>query len=273
MQLQQVVTSQLAYLQEAIHSGEGPTKESIGTFFYDLPTTSKRRNKVIIPTPDNELRAHSVLDAFEGDAMVLAKQFIYPEETGRATPLSVWVVGDLDSKDGHALLEGALRNVDREGGATRVSFVHVPDEASKNLPGPRLSTMLFQLTVKNEHSSVNAEGLLDMMEEVARIRTNMVDVGEIREQAGPDAPLNSFMPEGWSSPDTALAAEFWSSIGPQVADKLGLKGLGLLVNGRVLPVQQFAADDFAALEAYELRKRVQPVANLLKTYFDADMPR
>jgi UDP-glucose:glycoprotein glucosyltransferase len=267
------VSSQLGYLQEALQSGEGPTKETISTFFYDLPTTGRRRNKVIIPTPDNELRAHSVLDVFDGDAMVLAKQFIYPVDAKRATPLSVWVVGDLDSKEGHALLEGALRNVDRAGSATRVSFVHVPDEASKNVPGPRLSTLLFQLTAKNEHSSVNAEGLLDMMEEVARIRTNLVDVGEVHANADPDAPLNTFMPEGWSSPDTALAAEFWGAIGPQVADKLGLKGLGLLVNGRVLPAQHFTADDFVALEAYELAKRVQPVANLLKTYFGDDMPR
>ncbi|CAK9782754.1 hypothetical protein CC85DRAFT_260485 [Cutaneotrichosporon oleaginosum] len=272
-QLQGVVSSQLGYLQEALQAGEGPTKETIGTFFYDLPTTSKRRNKVIIPSPDNDLRAYSVLDVFDGTAMVLAKQFIYPVDASRATPLSVWVVGDLDSKEGHALLEGALRNIDREGGATRVSFVHVPDEASKNVPGPRLSTLLFQLTAKNEHSSVQAEGLLDMMEEVSRIRTNLVDVGEIRAHSDPDAPLNSFLAEGWSSPDTALAAEFWSTVGPQVADKLGLKGLGLLINGRIINAKHFTTDDFAALEAYELRKRVQPVVNLLKTYVGADTPR
>ncbi|BEI94341.1 uncharacterized protein CcaverHIS019_0608000 [Cutaneotrichosporon cavernicola] len=273
MQLQQVISSQLVYLQESIRNDEGPTQESISTFFYDLPTTGKRRNKVILPSPDNELRAVSVLDVFEDEAAVLAKQFIYPKEATRATPLSIWIVGDLDSKDGHALLEGALRNIDREGSATRVSFVHVPNEASKNLPGPRLSTVLFQLTAK-EDSSVKAGDLLDMMEEVARIRTNLVEVGEIRANADPNAPLNSFVEEGWSGPDTALAARFWETVGSQVADVLGLKGLGLLVNGRVLSVQQFTAEDFVALEAYELRKRVQPVVSLLKTYFaDADMSR
>lgn len=281
MQLQQVVTSQMAYLQETIKDGIAVDKEDISTFFYDLPTTSKRRNKVIVPNPDNELRAFSVLDVFEGDGMVLAKQFVYPVDKKKPTPLSIWVVADLDTKDGHELLASALQNVDRKRSGSRVSFVHVPTTDSKNVIGPRLSTLLFQLSVKNDESKVTAESLLDMMDEVAQLRDSIVDVGEIRAQANAEgAPLNSFTPDGWSSPDVALAAEFWVKIGPSVAEKLGLKSSKphILVNGRVVgPVTPngFSVDDFATLEAYEMRKRVGPVANLLKTYFGDmdDMPR
>lgn len=281
MQLQQVVTTQMAYLQETIKSDAEVGKQDISTFFYDLPSTSRRRNKVIIPNAENELRAFSVLDVFDGDAMVLAKQFVYPKDAGKATPLSVWVVGDLDSKDGHALLESALQNVDRKASATRVSYVHVPDAQSANVPGPRLSTLLFQLTAKNEESAVTAESLLDMMDEVKQLKTNLVDLGDLTAQANAEGGvLNSFVAEGWSSPDVALAANFWGRVGPQVADRLGLKNAQphLVVNGRVvgpLTPKGFSLDDYAALESYELRKRVAPVESILKTYFSdmGDMPR
>lgn len=287
MQLQQVMTSQLRYLQEQIHAEALTPKDSISTLFYDLPSTSKRRSKIIVPTPDNELRAHSILDVFEGDATVLARQFIYPENKEKATPLSIWVVGDLDSKDGHALLASALANVDTEGSATRVSYVHIPSVESADVPEPRLSTLLYQLTIKNDESVVTADGLLDMMDEVASIRDNLVDLGKVQPEAmdastsdwDVEPPLNAFTAGGWASPDIALAAEFWERIGPKVAERLGLKSSKphILANGRVigpLTADDFSTDDFAQLEQYELRKRVTPVANLLQTFFKGgDMPR
>lgn len=91
----------------------------MGTYFYNLPSTSSRRNKYISP-PSDSLVLHDV------SKLPLTDSFLYPSELfncsieaivdicfllaadKEAVPVTVWVVADFSSKSGVQLLKEAL---------------------------------------------------------------------------------------------------------------------------------------------------------------------
>jgi UDP-glucose:glycoprotein glucosyltransferase len=110
-----------------VYSGEfGDTQAaSIDTYWYDLPTSSLRRNKYIVPAEKtNPLRVIASTELLEGtDAF---RGFVYPSallphKFGSAgsnllvehkqTPVSVYVLADFDSDEGSALLQAVLTSM------------------------------------------------------------------------------------------------------------------------------------------------------------------
>jgi UDP-glucose:glycoprotein glucosyltransferase len=78
----------------------------ISTYFYDLPTTAKRRNHHIYPQPGG-LRVFNLVDLFsQAGFNSSATSFVHVSSS--VDPLSVFVVGDLDGDEGFALVKEIL---------------------------------------------------------------------------------------------------------------------------------------------------------------------
>ncbi|ORY32220.1 UDP-glucose:Glyco protein glucosyltransferase-domain-containing protein [Naematelia encephala] len=269
---------QIPFLQEQIAIGNAP--EDVSTFFYDLPSASPRRNKLIVPTiSDNKLKVFNLLDLFKRDSThKLESDFIYTDSE-RGAPISMWVVGDLDSPEGRRVVRDALRHLQTPQCSSRLGFIHVPSVTSTALPGARLSTVIYQLLAESALSRTTPASMLQLLDELDSQRDNVDQDGRILqsedddpEQAVEGSPLNVFSSEGWSAPDTAAAAEFWK-VGTAIKQRLGLRSdlPHLMVNGRLvgpLTPATFSYYDLDALEVYELRKRVKRVIDVLNTMYN-----
>lgn len=103
----------------------------MSTYFYDLPTTAKRRNTYIHPTQKaGSLRIYSLPELIERNGLnSTAGAFVYPSElvlfvvrdacradaTGEAdselVPLTTYVVADFDSEKGREFVKEAIKSV------------------------------------------------------------------------------------------------------------------------------------------------------------------
>jgi len=142
--MQVEVGQQIQYLQEAVgilsiytkasladsgiqlYTGELSEEKAniISTYFYDLPTTALRRNRHLHPS--GALRFVDLPDLFSRVGIHSHKSFIYPHrhsgsgadgesESVRTThvPFTVYIVADLDSEAGFALVKEALDSLVR----------------------------------------------------------------------------------------------------------------------------------------------------------------
>nr|XP_019013386.1 UDP-glucose:glycoprotein glucosyltransferase [Kwoniella pini CBS 10737]OCF52167.1 UDP-glucose:glycoprotein glucosyltransferase [Kwoniella pini CBS 10737] len=300
--VQSEMATQLALLQEQLMIGEQP--EDVSNYFYDLPSSSKRRNKLINPGQgEGKLKIFNLIDLFEGDITKrLTTDFVYPSGGG-VTPISMWVVGDLDTEEGRRVVGGALKHIQTPDGASRLGFVHIPfDDPSIPRSRYRLSTALYQLHAASLLSTTSAKDLSELLESLDRSDDNLdrlkitndcegncVDIdleinkdGESRiisvtddaqkYQSSERHPLLNTVLSGITEIDIAASAEFWK-VGSDIAKKMGLRDgkPHLLVNGRLvgpLTPQNFILEDFDSLEAYEYRKRAKLVIEIIQTMFE-----
>ncbi|ODO11431.1 hypothetical protein I350_00211 [Cryptococcus amylolentus CBS 6273] len=273
----QEMASQLSFLQEEIMRSASTIPDDISSLFYDLPTTSPRRSAYIIPSSTHSLRLFSLVDLFEGEVeQTIGADFVYAEGT-RGSPLTMWIIGDLDSADAIETVKNGLLHLQSPECSSRLGFIHIPSASSSECSdGYCLSTVLYQLHAQNALSTVNPAELLSLVSEIEVSHSN-VRQGEIVDAAGEQKttfegkPLHAATFGGWSVADTAAAGEFWKA-GEKLKSKLGVtEGVHILVNGRLVgPIvpAAFPAEDFDALELYEHRKRVTPVIDVLQTLFD-----
>ncbi|KAK8869940.1 hypothetical protein IAR55_000508 [Kwoniella newhampshirensis] len=277
--VQSEMASQLGYLQEQIMLGDAP--EDMSTYFYDLPSSSKRRSKLVIPgTGETKLRSYNLIDLFQDDAAKkLTSDFVYADGD-RGAPITMWVVGDLDTAEGQRVVMDALRHLDTPECASRLGFIHIASTDHQEVRGnERLSTMIYQLLDQSSLSTARPSDLLDLFGEVDLTSEMSGSQDEITTQSSEDPqrshesqPLNGMTFDGWTTSTVAASAEFWK-VGSKIADELGLEDgrPHLLVNGRLvgpLTEKTFPVEDFDALEIYEHRKRVKPVIDVLKTMYD-----
>lgn len=85
----------------------------MATHFYDLPNTVLRRNKHTHPSLSNPLRFVNAPALFSRAGLLAAESFIYPPlaTAGDAmgdVPFTTYIVADLDSDAGLALVKEAL---------------------------------------------------------------------------------------------------------------------------------------------------------------------
>ncbi|WVN85210.1 uncharacterized protein L203_100355 [Cryptococcus depauperatus CBS 7841] len=285
---------QLSHIQEQILAGTIP--ENVSTLFYDLPTTAKRRSAFVVPNKENKLEAFNLLEIFAGDVeSKLGTAFIYPEGD-RGTPISMWIIGNLDSEEGREMAKTALKHLQTPECASRLGFIHTPTSAGSCSSGEYcLSIVLYQLVSQNALALAKPADLLELISDLENFLTdknglytdgviesdpenpgaerNLENDPENNRQRYWEAkPLHAMTFGGWTSDNIAKSREAWT-YGNNIARKLGIRNNGphILVNGRLVgPVQKatFPLEDFDALEVYEHRKRVKPVIDLLKTMYD-----
>jgi UDP-glucose:glycoprotein glucosyltransferase len=72
--LQRTIQSHTQFLQQQIYLADLTAAKDSSTYFYDLPTTYKRRNRHIFPSPEeNPLVVVNLVEALQGVDDVLAK--------------------------------------------------------------------------------------------------------------------------------------------------------------------------------------------------------
>ncbi|EIW69539.1 hypothetical protein TREMEDRAFT_44060 [Tremella mesenterica DSM 1558] len=259
--VQSEIQTQLAFLQESIINKV--PMEDVANFFYDLPMTAKRRNKLIVPTQiDNKLRAHNLLDVFKHDSMnVLTTNFVYADDYNQA-PITIWIIADLDSSAGRRTVMDALESLQLPSNLARIGFVHVPSDVSAT-NGARLSTLIYKLMSSSILNEVQPSQLLDVIQSLEK-----GDSVEWKE----GTPLHAFSSSGWSAADDIAAARFWE-VGSTIGAELKIRSSHphLLINGRLVgPItpRSFGVADFQPLATFEYRKRVQPVVALVATMYE-----
>ncbi|KAF5357223.1 hypothetical protein D9756_006756 [Leucocoprinus leucothites] len=270
--LQTEATQQMQWLQEKIYTGaisdEQDKRPDMSTYFYDLPTTSKRRNRYIVPATPGGLRIINVPEVLVSsglESMGVSKggAWIYPDSD--IVTSSLLVVADFDTEGGKGILKQALESLTK-GSQTRITFLQNPSftPSSSDVEKTPISSILAHLISSYKLSKTTPEKLASAFGfSVAPI----ADSDELKQ-----APLKA--KDAFSSLGIDLSELQSGSYDRYVkasrlaARSFGVKGgeTGVVINGRVItPLEnnQFLAADFAALEDYEYRKRAVPVVEAL----------
>ncbi|KAG7094908.1 hypothetical protein E1B28_005714 [Marasmius oreades] len=275
-QMQVESRGQLQYLQEQLYEGhivqpspdpDDPEKKpfSMSNFFNDLPTTSKRRNKYIVPPSADKLKLVNLPEVVERSEWMIPKGgYIYPGGS-ELLPLTVYVIADFNKHDGLSFLKEALLSVEADSPA-RISFIHNPVNPviPETLKSPPMSAFFSHLIFNEKLESITPNTLLTALgfgDEVGDDPEQVpVTQGEqMRAILGDVRPhqLDYFNHTKYVD----MGRRFLKGLGVNPGDK------GVVINGRVItPLghNDFRADDFQALQVYELRKRVKPVVEALE---------
>ncbi|KAJ8514563.1 hypothetical protein ONZ45_g7920 [Pleurotus djamor] len=255
---------QTNFLQEKLYTGE-LTQDSaplMATYFYDLPTTAKRRNRHIYASSDNgNLRIYDLPSLFSKVGHEVRKfNFVVPKSSSKVS-MTTFVIADFDTEQGLRLVAEALKSLEPES-LNGVAFLHnpSPDTESSSVRSP--TSWLF--------SHLVSKGLLSKAapSQLLQVLTNEVPIDAAQEPLSREDVFSQLTGGvGLSDFDAASYASY-VKVGKLISREIQLKPgeQGLLINGRVLgplAAGDFIAADFAALEKYEYTKRTEPVVNAL----------
>ncbi|KAG6876468.1 hypothetical protein C0992_012845 [Termitomyces sp. T32_za158] len=151
------------YNYDQVYSGKltEAHNDTLGTYFYDQPTTGMRRNRYIYPTDAPEsLKVFNLPELFSRTRFrVSPATFVYPVETP-VIPLSLFVIADLDSQEGLKLVREALLSIGSNT-RTRISFIHNPiDDPTERTDRPLASWLIAHLIKTQSLSKTSQEQLL-----------------------------------------------------------------------------------------------------------------
>ncbi|KAJ3727354.1 UDP-glucose:glycoprotein glucosyltransferase-domain-containing protein [Lentinula guzmanii] len=264
--MQTEISRQLMHLQEEIYEGHltDEDNERISNYFFDLPTTARRRNKYVVPSKD-DLDIISLPELLPRSGPLFApSSFVYPTES-EVIPVTLFVVADLNAKDGLEFVKEALTSMGKESSA-RLAFIHNPatEELSQ---GISISSIFAHLVDENQLSKIAPARLLQSL-----------DGGELASEPDESTPQVSFSTiralknaleldhlgqNGSNKKSGFLEACQWfvRSMGIEEGQN------GIVINGRIIGAispKEFLAADFQALQEYELLKRIQPVLAALE---------
>ncbi|KAJ7032380.1 UDP-glucose:glycoprotein glucosyltransferase-domain-containing protein [Mycena alexandri] len=265
--MQGEVAQQLQHLQEAVYGGKitDETTGNISTYFYDLPTSSLRRNPYIFPA-SGDVPIVSLPELLKRTGFrITPSTFVYPLETEQIS-MTMYVVADFDTEAGLALVKEALTSINDDS-KTRLTFVHNPTTVDPVDPNVRssVSWLLSHLLAKNLLSKASPVRLLRALGLDVPVPASPNDVPQIPllkedDQLTDGAGIPTFSAEDYSSfvrSSRLVVRELQLAPGEQA----------LVANGRVvgpLKAGDFIALDFQTLESYELRRRTEPVIKALE---------
>ncbi|KAJ3833052.1 UDP-glucose:glycoprotein glucosyltransferase-domain-containing protein [Lentinula raphanica] len=264
--MQTEISRQLMHLQEEIYMGHltDEDNERISTYFFDLPTTAKRRNKFVVPSKD-EFDVISLPELLPGSGSVFAPSaFVYPTDS-EVIPVSIFVVADLDAKNGLEFVKEALSSMEKDSNA-RLAFIHNPatDDSTQDISVSSIFAHLVDGKKLSRFTSVQLLQALDDGEVSSEFDTADSQV--------PFSTVKAFK--------TALELDHLDHRKPNVqsayieacqwfARSTGIEPgqNGIVVNGRIIGAigpKEFLAADFQSLQEYEMLKRIQPVFEALE---------
>ncbi|BGP08072.1 killer toxin resistant protein [Rhodotorula toruloides] len=285
--LQRTLGLHTQYLAQEVYLRSLTDDMDASSFFADLPTTYKRRNPYIFPSPEtNPLKIVNLVEALDGVHRGWLHSF-YIEGTSGLTNettgldiedppavATIYVITDLNDPAGADLAVAALKLAEKTT-QVRISFVHNPADPFAELHPWTLSRTLFAL--QKDHQL--AEILPDELTEYIDLN---LDKGGPAKGDGhdwpEDNPLRAILADGVKDKSGGDADLFWDEV-QWFRYKLGFKEgeSGIVINGRVigpLPAGSFGAADFKTLLAYEMEKRIKLVVSaidltaVLKENFD-----
>ncbi|KZT24849.1 glycosyltransferase family 24 protein [Neolentinus lepideus HHB14362 ss-1] len=265
------VGAQLQHIQEKVYIGEitDADAESVSTYFYDLPSTAKRRHSLIYPAVSTSnkpgsLQIRSLPEVFaRAGKYIDIEGYLHPPGDSHL-PLTTYAVADFDTPEGLALIKELLQSMD-ETSLSRVSFIHNPSIAGSpswtELPVSTLLSYLIQnglLHKVTPHKLMKVLGLGPSAVQEGHPQIVISNEDALDELIGGlDAEVNAEAYNGYVDLGQMLVKEFGLPPGKQA----------LVVNGRIIgPITdtRFLADDLRELYMYEMRKRVEPVFQALQ---------
>ncbi|PPQ81692.1 hypothetical protein CVT26_007456 [Gymnopilus dilepis] len=283
--MQTEMSMQVQYLSEKIYSGiltDENKPPSMSNYFYDLPNASKRRNVYMFPAGGSkDVQIVSLPEVFRKTRFRVSEgTYLYPT-AAESVYESLYVVTDLDTEDGLALVKEAISSLTSDS-KTRISFIHNPTTPQTPTPEngkrPLASYLLAHLHIRGLLSQATPSQLLaalglesgpsaspaaaaspdvvaDVEEGVQAALKDKVDADVVFKQLTGGAGLRDILAEEYAD---------YVRTSRKVARELKvLPGQSaLVVNGRVvgpLPADDFKLADFKTLEDFEFRKRAEPV--------------
>ncbi|KAL9710152.1 killer toxin resistant protein [Leucoagaricus gongylophorus] len=269
--LQAESAQQMQWLQEKIYSGaisdEQDKHLDMSTYFYDLPTTSKRRNRYIIPSTSDGLQITNVPEVLKSSGLESlgagrGGAWIYPKSD--VVMSSLFVVADFNTAAGECILKQALESL-TDDSQTRITFLHNPPSSS-NSEMTLVSSILAYLISTSKLSQITPEKFASAF----GFPINPIVDGDKSTQM-PFKANDVFSSLGIDSSEltTNSTCDRYVKASRLAARAFGIKSgeTGVVINGRVispLVKDQFLAADFSMLADYEYRKRVAPVVQALK---------
>ncbi|KAL0579014.1 killer toxin resistant protein [Marasmius crinis-equi] len=272
--MQMETGNQLRHVQEQLYEGHivQPSPEdleekpfSMSNYFNDLPTTSKRRNKYIVPASNDRLKLVNLPEVTERSGWEISKGgYVYPTGS-EVVPVTIYVVADFNGKDGLSVVKEALLSIGPDSPA-RISFIHNPINPTvpETLKSPPVSALFAHLVLNGKLESITPAALLNALGFGHEINWD-ADQVPLTQGEQMRSILGGLKPKDLDYVNhtrfTDLGRNFLKEAGINPGDK------GLIINGRVIaPLgdNDFLADDFKALEVYEMQKRVKPVVETLE---------
>ncbi|KAK0480614.1 UDP-glucose:glycoprotein glucosyltransferase-domain-containing protein [Armillaria novae-zelandiae] len=263
--MQMEVTRQIQHLQEQLYEGKltDDNSSSMSTYFYDLPTTQKTRNRFIIPSNAiGSLRIYNLPELLARTGFDVGPgAFVYPPEG--ETPITLFLIADFNTEEGLELLKSALASINEQS-ETRLSFIHNPSDPKLDITAQRapVAWLLMHLISKGLLSKSSPAQLIRALGLDAPLAT---DGGRSQRPLSQEGTFQALA--GQSEVDSETMAQLMKSSRLLIRDmQLPAGSQGILVNGRIiapLETKEFGSADFRALETYELRRRVEPVVSAI----------
>ncbi|KAH9887933.1 glycosyltransferase family 24 protein [Cubamyces lactineus] len=263
--LQMEFGEQLQHLQIQVYKGELTDGAEASTYFYDLPTTAKRRNTYIHPSQQaGSLRIFASPELIEGHGLSsTAGTFVYPDES-EYVPLTTYVVADLDSEDSRGLIQEVLKSM-TPGSLSRLSFIHSSSgsASSQAASAKAPSSIIGRLIAADAFSRITPDRLLAILSLGHQTE-------DVTQTPLSDSEIEDILAD---LPGSEEAYVKYLNACRLIVRKLELKPgeQAVIVNGRVvgpMPPGEFLADDFETLTAFEHFKRVQPVHEALLSVYE-----
>ncbi|KAK4053247.1 killer toxin resistant protein [Microbotryomycetes sp. JL221] len=225
--LQRALSGHIQYLQQAIYFGQLGDTQDVNRYFFEQPSTHKRRNAFIFPSEQNPLKFINLAEvAGKVSNSLFAESFFESVDVLGASNATVYFFTDLGTIKGRQLASEFLKTARK---SFRIALVHNP----------------AALTTDEA----------DFWPDLAHLaHNNVAKATKILERGSFDAKI------GKSKASIAEAAAFGALAGARPGDNL------LLVNGRVVgsfQPGQFSSLDLGSLVDFELRKRIAPAVDAL----------
>ncbi|KDE08402.1 hypothetical protein MVLG_01438 [Microbotryum lychnidis-dioicae p1A1 Lamole] len=281
--LQQTLSAHVQYEQQEVYFEKLTSETDVDNFFYDLPTTHKRRNRFVFTSETNPLKVVNLVEVFEGverefveGTWIEAAPSLKDEqglELGEGVELdqvvSLHVVADLDSSDGRQLVHTALEYVQAHPEA-RLSLLHNPTlKDEQELPSRwAVSNLIYLLHAEDEL----VELLPSELSRFVRLdinQTNIDDLNQLILDSWDDEnPIKKHVKLGANHKTSILAREWWTSA-MVMAQRFGFERgqSGVVVNGRVvgpLKKDDMTIEDLNNLVSYEREERIDAVVETLR---------
>ncbi|TFK48915.1 glycosyltransferase family 24 protein [Heliocybe sulcata] len=265
--MQVEISAQLQHIQEKVYMGEirDEDADKVSTYFYDLPSTAKRRHPLIVPSSSGSLQIRSLPEVFSRVGRGLGVEGYLLPPGDRHLPLTTYAVADFDTPEGLWLVKELLETMDEES-LSRITFSHNPIiPSTPSWTESPVSTLFAHLVQNGLLDKATPERLLRILGFGAAAAQN----GHPQIVISNEDDLLSELIGGVDAEVTAQTYDEYLGFGQLFAKELGLKPgeQALVVNGRIIgPMKnaQFLAGDLRELYTYEMRKRVEPVFQALQ---------
>ncbi|TFK19735.1 hypothetical protein FA15DRAFT_759842 [Coprinopsis marcescibilis] len=252
------------YFMEKVYRGQLTDdilrNEGLGNHFYDLPTTNRKRNRYVFPKTRADVRIVNLGEVGERVGVVGAGGYVYPkvnaEEKERDAPvLSVFVLGDFDAEGGRVLAAEALKSTERDGAASRITFVPNPAELDAVKAGSR-NAVVSRVVVQELLREAGRGDLAEVFSSSLPTSSGVKDAIARLTAGTNDAEFTQGKMQAHLKASRLFAREAGVKPGESA----------VVINGRVVgPIEdgEFGAFEFETLEEYEMRKRTGPVVGAL----------